>query len=276
MKLGVDIGGGSIKLACLHDSRRHELQSQPYRHPSLDELVAHLQTLRGQLPSDRIDAAGACIAGPMDEHGVVTAAANLPALVGVTVGRWLADRFALPEPAPVISDTEAAARAEHATNPCEGRTVYLSIGTGVGAAVLDGEIPLCFTRGTPGHLGHIDVSGGEDGVPSLPGCGRGALEAYIGAAGLRQAGVDPDDPAWPEHPAAQRGIAALIRALRTILLLYHPQRIVLLGGVGLRLESKLNTLEQQVRDGLSPAAPARWTLTCGRCGRFAAAWGAMP
>jgi predicted NBD/HSP70 family sugar kinase len=130
------------------------------------------------------------------------------------------------------------------------------------------------TRGTPGHFGHIDVSGGQIDAPSTAAAGRGALEAYIGAEALRRAGIDPDTPAGLGHPAFATALAALVRGLRILLALYRPDHIVLLGGTGLKLLPLLPRLDAAVRDRLTPAAPAHFTLACGQAGYFAAALGA--
>jgi predicted NBD/HSP70 family sugar kinase len=69
-------------------------------------------------------------------------------------------------------------------------------------------------------------------------------------------------------------LSALARGLRILLALYRPDHILLLGGVGLWLQPLLPQLEAQVRDGLTMAAPAHFTLACGRVGYYAAALGA--
>jgi predicted NBD/HSP70 family sugar kinase len=223
----------------------------------------------GQEPS-----VGVCIAGPLGANGVLEAAANLPAVVGVPIATWVRSVLGLTAAPRVLTDALAAALGEYRVNPLRGRTLYLALGAGVGGMVLDDGRPLIVTRGTSGHFGHIDVSGGEADAPSTPTAGCGALEAYLGAAALRGAGVDLDTPAGLGHPALARPLAALARGLRILLALYRPDHVVLLGGVGLKLSPLLPEIEAAVRDGLTTAAPAGFTLTSGRAGYFAAALGA--
>jgi predicted NBD/HSP70 family sugar kinase len=174
----------------------------------------------------------------------------------------------------VLTDALAAALGEREANPLPGRALYLALGAGVGGIVMQGGRPLLIARGTSGHFGHMDVSGGEKNAPATAAAGRGALEAYVGAEALRRAGVDLDAPAGLGHPALAAALAALARGLRILLALYRPDHIVLLGGVGLKLGPLLPQLDAQVRDQLTTAAPAQFTLACGRAGYFAAALGA--
>jgi glucokinase len=173
-----------------------------------------------------------------------------------------------------MSDTLAAASWEHRIAPAVGRSLYLAIGAGVGGAVLDDGVPLDIARGTPGHLGHIDVSGNAADAPHTPGSGRGALEAYLGAPALRRAGVPIDDDDCFTHHAAKPALAALARGLRIMLVIYRPSEIVLMGGLGAKLAPVMPALDTAVRDQLSPAAPHTFVLRTARSNRFAAALGA--
>jgi len=281
LRAGIDIGGTAIKLAAvLGDCEPIYRSSDAYIRPSREALGRRLQTSWRALLQEAGAAAeaemevGVCVAGPVGPEGVLEAAANLPAMVGVPIGPWAQGVLGLARPPFVLTDALAAALGEYRANPLRGRVLYLSLGAGVGGIVLDDGRPLLITRGTSGHFGHIDVSGGQRDAPSTPAAGRGALEAYVGAGALRQAGVDLDTPAGLGHPAMAAALSALACGLRILLALYRPAHILLLGGVGLWLQPLLPQLEAQVRDGLTMAAPAHFTLACGRVGYYAAALGA--
>jgi len=281
LHVGIDIGGTAIKLAAVLAGRAPICRaSDDYAHPNRETLERHLRKCWRELLAEVGPAAeaqavvGVCIAGPLGPDGVLEAAANLPALVGVQVGPWVQGVLGLARLPRVMTDALAAALGEYRANPLRGRTLYLALGAGVGGMVLDDGRPLLVTRGTPGHFGHIDVSGGQGDAPSTAAAGRGALEAYIGAEALRRAGVDLDAPADLGQPALAAALAALARGLRILLALYRPDHIVLVGGVGLKLQPLLRQLEVQVRDRLTTAAPAHFTLACGLAGYFAAALGA--
>ncbi|MCC6681482.1 MAG: ROK family protein [Phycisphaeraceae bacterium] len=266
-RLGIDIGGSCAKLALLRQSQQpRTLRSEAYG----DDPIAVVRQAVVRLTQGRLDeiaAAGISVAGPVDEQGRLLQAVNLPWLVGQLVSDWWCDLIGRKMPCRVLTDASAAALAEHAVHPVQGRAIYLSLGTGVGAAVLDDGKPLIFTRGTPGHFGHIDVSGGDPDAPYLPTCGRGGLEAYVGAQALRDA-----DRA--DHPAMRTAIAALARAVRIALAIYRPQQIVLMGGSAERFEPVLDELRQLISRDLTPAAPAQWDISISTVGPFAAALGA--
>jgi len=280
LRVGIDIGGTAIKLAAVSPGHAPLCRtSAPYAQPGREALEQHLRTCWRELLAEVAPAAhaemavGMCIAGPLGPDGTLEAAANLPALVGVEIAAWAQGVLGLARPPRVLTDALAAALGEREANPLPGRALYLALGAGVGGVVLDDGRPLLVTRGTPGHFGHMDVSGGQPDAPATAAAGRGALEAYIGAEALRRAGVDLDAPAGLSHPALLAALAALARGLRILLALYRPDHIVLLGGVGLKLRPLLPQLEAEVRDRLTTAA-APFTLACGRTGYFAAALGA--
>ncbi|MCX5677439.1 MAG: ROK family protein [Planctomycetota bacterium] len=280
-RVGIDIGGTAIKLAALLGDREPVCRtSDSYSQPSREVLERHLQKCWGELlaqtgPLSHAElSVGVCIAGPLTPGGVLEAAANLPAMIGVEIAAWAQGVLGLARPPCVMTDALAAALGEYHANPLRGRALYLALGAGVGGVVLDDGRPLLVARGTSGHFGHIDVSGGQIDAPSTAAAGRGALEAYIGAEALRRAGVDLETPAGLGHPALAAALAALARGLRILLALYRPDHVVLLGGVGLKLQPLLPRLEAQVRDRLTTAAPAHFTLGCGQAGYFAAALGA--
>ena len=255
-QLGIDIGGSCIKAVLLHGDAGvvREHVSAEYDNPELEALREHLIASVDVVSTGHaIGGVGVCVAGVLDEQGVVTSASNLTSLIGCDVSSWAREALSLPAGPAVMTDTMAAAQAEHAVRPVGGRVLYLSIGTGVGGVVLDTGEPLMITRNTPGHLGHIDVSGDQADPPRDRNGAIGTLEAYL---------------------ATDRFEAALIRALRSYLVIYRPDAIVLLGGRGLALQSRLDVLRAKVIDGLSPAAPHRWELRCGVVGRMAGAIGA--
>ena len=272
--LGVDVGGSAVKMALLRGPDEPvTLRGEPHGSGSRSALTDAARTQLKQLleqanikPGDII-ASGIAVAGPIDDQGAVLQAVNLSWLEGTSVKQWLREVTESGLQPIALTDTVAAALAEHHLAPVSGRALYLSLGTGVGGAVLDDGRPVNITRGTPGHFGHMDVSGGAPDAPTLAACGRGGLEAYVGAAALR-------DATGADHPAMRQAVAALARAIRILLAIYRPEHIVLLGGLAGHYEPTLPNLREQIADGLTPAAPPRWDIRCGRSDPFAAAIGA--
>jgi glucokinase len=278
--LGIDIGGSSVKLALVSDGNEpHTLRGEPHEMPTLEELTSRIRSVfallldQSGLSKDDVGLIGVSVAGPMDKNGVLEGAANLPGLVGVSIPDWTEETLGLGVPVIPATDANSAAACEHRRKPMPGRTLYLSLGTGVGGAVLDDGRPVIITRGTSGHFGHMDVSGGEPDAPTTPGAGRGALEAYIGFRTLEAGGVPFTSDDRFEHPTMKRALAALSRGIRILLALYRPDHIVLLGGTVEIYRPALDQVKAMAEDGVTKAAPTKWTLSVGQADNFAAAIG---
>lgn len=279
--LGIDIGGSSVKLALISDGAEpYTLRGDKYEMPTLELLSQRVTTTfaslleQAGLSRDAIGAVGVSVAGPMDKRGVIEMAANLPMLAGVCIPDWAEATLRLGVPVTPATDANSAAACEHRRNPMPGRTLYLSLGTGVGGAVLDDGRPVIITRGTSGHFGHMDVSGGDPDAPSTPGAGRGALEAYVGFRTLEAAGVPFTSEERFEHPVMKAALAALSRGLRILLAVYRPDHVVLMGGTVEIYSPALDKVKAMADDSLTKAAPAKWTLSVGQTDNFAAAIGA--
>ncbi len=273
--LGIDIGGSAVKMACIDATGASRcLASDAYERPTIQQLREIIGGLWARLDEGvPLTSIGVAVPGPVEVDTLICTA-SMPALVGVHAADFACEVVGTCVPAGAFTDSVSAAAWEHAVMPYAGRALYVSIGTGVGAAVLDDGVPVLITRGTPGHLGHIDVSGGERDAPHLPGACRGALQSYIGIAGLRAMGVPVEAEDCFAHPAASRAVAALARAVRIALAIYRPTRITFMGGLGIKLGPAMPMLEKLVRQDLGPAAPQQFELRISTSDRFAAARGA--
>ena len=138
----------------------------------------------------------------------------------------------------------------------------LTLGTGVGAAVLDDGRPLEIEGGTPGHFGQIDVSVPDD-VPVGPDGGAGGLEGYVGVAALRRRYRDDVSAALAAFTGDEPPVLALVRALRIAHALYRPHHVSLCGGVGIRLRHLLPAIRRRVDDRLTSVARPDYNLTGG-------------
>ena len=124
--------------------------------------------------------------------GAIVRCVNIPGLEG-TDPTALVRRSLGGIPAPITRWTDAYAAGADArlTEGLEGRLLAISLGTGVGAAVIDDGCRQLVLHGqSSGHLGQMDVSLGED-APLGPDGGRGSLEAYIGGPALLRRWGDP-------------------------------------------------------------------------------------
>jgi glucokinase len=265
----LDIGGSSIKAALVDDAGvvSWEGKSPRYSRPTLDELVSALRAAVEPCPVSlsHVGAVGMCVPGLLNaERTVVEKSVNLPALIGVpldrivdeVVGAGLAPRLSL------VSDAHAAAYDVWSTERPDGRLLCLSLGTGVGASVLDDGVPLHVSGHSPGHLGQMDVSI-DDHPPIGPDGGRGSLEAYIGLPALQQRHADRTELALASMTLDEPPILALARAIRVAHAIYRPKHIRLLGGVGIRLAPLVPALRERVAHQLTSVAREGWTLAAG-------------
>lgn len=284
MTLGIDIGGTSVKGAMLDGGREVWTgKSGKYARPGAAELeVAVREVMRGAIAGAGgrgIAAVGVCAPGLRDVNGVISKALNVPGLVGMSPAALIAR--AAPELVGVrvieFTDAHAAAADYWRTRPSPGRLLALSMGTGIGACVLDAQeggkpAPLIVTGRGPGQIGQMDVGVEERGEETRAGKpmppGMGTLESYMGLPALRtrfgedasalQATIEDGRlrvDRWP--------LCALVRALRIAHAIYLPERIVLLGGVGIRLRPLLGDMRALIADGLTSLAKPDWTLEAG-------------
>jgi predicted NBD/HSP70 family sugar kinase len=261
--LGIDIGGSSVKSAILDAGCILATgQSTSYSRPSPDQLIA---AIRQAVPAPpmHLDAVGLCVPGNLDEaRRTVTLSVNLPALTQIALDELVRRAVGHMGHIELVNDVVAVACDIWAQLGTRGRLLVLTLGTGVGAGVLDDGVPLRVDRQSPGHIGQVDVS--LEGQPVIgPDGGAGSLEGYIGAPALAQR-YGPDLPAaianWQGDEVPVR---ALARAIRICHAIYRPHHVCLAGGIGIHLGHVLDRLKQMISTNLSSVAREGWTLSVG-------------
>jgi glucokinase len=265
--LGIDIGGTAVKAALVQDGVVEATGlSRSYVQPDLDTLRQAIGGAVDAASTSSVDAVGLCVPGIVDEqNGVIRTALNVPSLVGVDPSQMVREAMGLDD-VTVLRFTDAHAAAHDLWNGQAKRMAAISIGTGVGLCVLDEGEPLDLGFGTPGHLGQVDVSLDEVDVPVGPDGGRGGLEAYIGWPAL-QVRYGSDGQGVHDLAACLMSddapLRALARGIRIVHAIYRPQRIVMLGGVGIALKPCLAHLRSLVAVQLTSLAREGWTLETG-------------
>jgi predicted NBD/HSP70 family sugar kinase len=265
--LGIDIGGSSIKVAILTPGAEPRTsRSARYARPDSGHIATALRDAVAELGPDAGSATnvGLCVPGVVDPStGSIQASVNMPGLVGIPLREWLGsalgDRLGRWE---ITSDARAAAHDWWTVQQPAGRLLAVSIGTGVGACVLDNGTPLRVSGISSGHLGQIDVSLDDD-PPTGPDGGAGSLEAYIGLPALLAGASAGAESVLNRLTLRDPPLRALTRALRIAHAIYRPQHIVLLGGVGARLTHLADALRAAVNHRLTILARPEWTLRCG-------------
>lgn len=171
-----------------------------------------------------------------DQRSIASLSNRLAGIEGFDWSAWLG------APVPVLNDAHAALLGEVWQGAARNArdVVMLTLGTGVGGAVLaDGRL-LRGRLGRAGHLGHVTVDhhAAEKSIFGMP----GALEAAIGnySVAARSGGRFADSRALIEAARAgdagareiwERSVRALGCAIASFINAFDPEVVVLGGGV---------------------------------------------
>ncbi|MBI5282525.1 MAG: ROK family protein [Candidatus Solibacter usitatus] len=186
MYLGIDIGGTRLKAGLVDRTGRIERMAAaaaPKSREALEQALPALarQVLDGAAPAG----AGFGCKGIVDTNTaeVRTMPGEWGFLVGVRLRELLQGVVAPDLPVSADNDAKAALAGEVAWGAARGRrdVLMLTLGTGIGGAILaDGRI-LRGASGVAGHMGHVTVE--PDGPLCI--CGnRGCLEAVFSARAI--------------------------------------------------------------------------------------------
>jgi glucokinase len=202
--LGIDIGGAQIRAGMVDESGAI-LASRTIATPvDLDAFLPQLhEAIRWLLEATSVPAGvGIGCKGIINPDS--TTVEVLPGALHFLEGLRLADLVGLPLDVPVFADNAArvALAAEVVWGAARGRqnVMMLTLGAGIGGAVLAGGHLLRGHSGVAGHLGHITV----DPNGPLCACGnRGCLETVFSARAI-------EGQAWS---AVHRGCASTLTRL---------------------------------------------------------------
>ncbi|MBM0228915.1 ROK family protein [Micromonospora sp. ATA51] len=245
--IGLDIGGTKTAAALIGpDGDVLERRQVPTPARSGPEAVLDAAAV---LAADLLDAAGSGpvgvgTAGTVDPAtGTIRYATDsLPGWTGTPVAHALAERLA--RPVLVTNDVNAAALGECWSGAGRARThlLLVSIGTGLGAAIIRNGRIEAGARGGAGGVGHLPVPSAER---LRCGCGRyGHLEAIASGSGLSAAyavetGARVTGQAVAQRAAAGDAVAQQVldragtvlgAALAGLVALLDPQAVLVAGG----------------------------------------------
>ena len=262
--LGVDIGGTSVKAAVRVNGEFVRTGQSPfYARPTTQQLLDAIRAAVGDV--GEFDSVGLCVPGLLDrERRVITLTVNVPGLQNVPLDELVPRALGLTgqRRTNIGNDASATAHDLFITHNLRGRLLALTIGTGVGAAVLDDGELLRVEGDSPGHIGQMDVSiPGADVIG--PDGGFGGLEGYIGVPALKRDLGDDLAVGISKLTGDEPALLALVRTIRICHAIYRPHHVRLCGGIGTRLRHVLPALRAKVGTNLSSVARAGWTLACG-------------
>ena len=246
--LGIDLGGTQIK------GVRVTLDGTVLRREvrATHEWAETIQTLVQELGNDASVGISAPGLAARDRRAISFLPGRLPGLEGFDWGTYLGRSGAVP----VMNDTHASLLGEAWIGAARGLrdVIMLTLGTGVGGAILaDGKL-LRGHLGRAGHLGHICLD--VHGSPSIAGM-PGALECAIGNWNIRErtggrfATTHALLDAYRGGDEFARGvwlasIRALACALASFINILDPEAIILGGGIAQAGDALFDPLREEL------------------------------
>ena len=280
--IGIDIGGTQIKMGAFSPDGAvlgqwtRETGDRP-----TPGVPAFAETVRQMLRE--AGAADACmgIAAPgvaaKDGRSIAYQPGKMHGIEGFDWGAFLEREV------PVLNDAHAALLGEVWQGAAKGAkdAILLTLGTGVGGAILSDGRLLKGSFGRAGHLGHISVTEGiERSIFGTP----GSLEAAIGnyTVGIRsnerfsstreiveayRAGDAEATVVW------EKSLRILARAITSFINILDPELVIIAGGITKAgpvlfepLAAYLGEIEWRPagrRVGIVPATLGEWAGACG-------------
>jgi len=271
--IGIDIGGTHIKGLRLRGSTVERMVSTPTPATDPESLIDAVVDQIVELRESPDDAVGVAVAAFLDStRRRVTFSPNI-FWSNVSLADILDSRVG--GRVVVENDANAACYGEYAMGSGQGATslAMLTLGTGVGGAVMvDGQL-VTGASGVAGELGHLPLGPGS----RTCGCGGvGCVETVASGSAIvarvrERAGIaeaTPDDivTVLEKDPALRESVLhdvgeALARTILTLHRVTDPERVILGGGVMDRSgEYILAAIEQAARALVAGSQGTEWPL----------------
>lgn len=178
-RLGIDIGGSSIKVGVFVNGKLKAAFSNPTHHPDGREDVLRLLycAIASASKGITVDSIGVVSAGDIDiKTGTITRAINIKGWTGCPLKTLLENKYKVR--VDVDNDAVGALMGERSVLPIKDNITMLTFKTGVGgASLINGSI----SRDAKTTWGHRTLV--KDGRPCICG-GKGCAEAYLSATAL--------------------------------------------------------------------------------------------
>ena len=294
--LVADFGGTRIKSGLVEDGRLlsvhiHDTPGGRTLEPQLPELRRLFGKLGGDVPPEAMIWALPCIVAP-DRRTVTRTFGKFEDAPDLDLSGWVEHHFGIP--LLLENDARAAAIGEWFQGAGQGclDMVMVTLGTGIGTAVIIGGRPLYGDTGMAGNLGGHDVIhvGGRECT-----CGqRGCAEAHVATWALP--GIARESPLFPASSLADSerldyrevfaqaasgdALARELKAsairdwtavLANLIPQFDPERVVIGGGIMEGKEEILPLLEESLWQALPHSRKVRLYATA--LGEFAALFG---
>lgn len=261
--LCVDIGGTSTKVGVVNTEGGlgfvDSIPTQPDPELYLNQLCGLIERTLGSARMECTELAGigVAVAGFLDsERDHLVYNSNLAWLEGFSLRKPLADRFGLP--IKLEMDSNAASMAEWCFGSGQGSKRFLCVtsGTGLGVGMVIDGVPLRFSYGCLGDVGHIIVQ--RDGPLCTCG-GHGCAEIMVSAPAIakrfrERAALDSDVSLRDVIEASRGGDQTAMRlleetgewlgiAIASMASTFFPDRIAIAGGLSEAGDFLMKTVE---------------------------------
>jgi glucokinase len=261
--LGIDLGGTAIKLGRFtQDGTCLQSLTVATPQPAIPAVVVDVMVdAIAQLdPAQQSIAIGVGTPGPADASGrIARVAINLANWHNVPLADWLEAKTGLPTV--LANDANCAGLAEAWLGA--GRRfrnlILLTLGTGVGGAIILDRKLFVGHQGTAGELGLITLN--PDG-PECNSGNQGSLEQYVSAPAIRRrTGLEPaelgalaqagDTNALTFWQSYGKDLGA---GLASLIYILSPEAILIGGGVSASAEFFFPTVEAEIERRVMPSS----------------------
>jgi len=259
--LAFDMGATRLKASMVEDGQVGAVTTRPSRDLSgsavMDLLVATATELAA---SGDVDAVGVAVPGIVDGGTVISLAGKFDGLVGADLAGTVTS--AVGAPTIVVNDAIAAAVGEAVAGAGVGhqRVVMVTIGTGVGTAVVEDGGPLGAGPWGGGLMGgQIPIGDGSSGPVDTSGR-HGTIEALCAADRLLDAELGLTSvpgllAAWERREIGAAAVVASYRRSLELALVAlaqaHAPSVIVVGG------GPLSTAAGWLLDGMTEAVSSR-------------------
>ncbi len=158
--IGLDLGGSKIAGAIVVNGKILEKRIVPTPQTGASSVITALLELGHELMkfAPNVKAIGVGSPGSVDASGgIVRIAVNIPGFENIPLRQALSAGFA--KPVTLENDAKAAALAEHLYGAarCADSSVFLTISTGIGGAIIQNNQIWRGFHGIAGEIGHIKI-----------------------------------------------------------------------------------------------------------------------
>jgi glucokinase len=281
--IGIDLGGTAIKLGRFTQTGDCVAQcTVPTPRPATPEAVlSAMVTAIAQIdPEQQAQAIGVGTPGPADSQGrIARVAINLAGWQDVPLADWLEAKTQ--RSCKIANDANCAGLGEawRGAGQRYRNLILLTLGTGVGGAIiLDGAL-FVGHQGTAGELGLITLN--PEGPPCNSG-NQGSLEQYASVQAIRRrAGMEPDQLGALARAGDARAIAFwqaygrdLGAGLASLVYVLTPEAIIVGGGVSASAEFFFPAIQAELERRVLPSSRDGLQLVCAELGNQAGMVGA--